>query len=62
MTVRNREAEPDGYDATDDLEQSLLEAYRVIRERMERGGPRWRPKILGPQVCAVNPAGEVPPG
>lgn len=35
----------DGYDRDDDFARSLDECYRVIRERMARGGPGWEPKM-----------------
>ena len=33
----------DDYDAEDDFRQSIAEAFRVIRERVARGGPGWEP-------------------
>ena len=33
-----------GYDAHDDFAKSLDEGYRVIRERVAAGGPKWIPK------------------
>jgi hypothetical protein len=36
------EKEPAGdYNATDDFARSIDEAYRVIRERKQNGGPGW---------------------
>ena len=32
------------YDAQDDFAKSLEEGYRVIRERVAAGGPKWVPK------------------
>ena len=32
------------YDAHDDFAKSLEEGYRVIRERVAAGGPKWVPK------------------
>jgi N6-adenosine-specific RNA methylase IME4 len=32
------------YDAHDDFAKSLEEGYRVIRERVAAGGPKWMPK------------------
>jgi hypothetical protein len=32
------------YDAHDDFAKSLDEGYRVIRERVAAGGPKWVPK------------------
>jgi hypothetical protein len=31
----------DDYNATDDFARSIEEAYRVIRERKQNGGPGW---------------------
>jgi N6-adenosine-specific RNA methylase IME4 len=36
--------EVDGYDRNADVEGSFNEAYRVIRERVAAGGPKWVPK------------------
>jgi DNA (cytosine-5)-methyltransferase 1 len=33
--------EHDGYDGNDDFTRSIEEAYRVIRERKQNGGPGW---------------------
>jgi hypothetical protein len=33
------------YDGMDDFAKSLLEGYRVIRERMAAGGEGWTPKL-----------------
>jgi len=33
------------YDAEDDFSRSIDECYRVIRERVARGGPTWEPQI-----------------
>ena len=31
----------DGYDADDDIRKSVAEGFRVIRERMSKGGAGW---------------------
>jgi N6-adenosine-specific RNA methylase IME4 len=36
--------EVDGYDRNADVEGSFNEAYRIIRERVAAGGPKWVPK------------------
>jgi N6-adenosine-specific RNA methylase IME4 len=36
--------EVDSYDRNSDIEGSFSEAYRVIRERVAAGGPKWVPK------------------
>ena len=41
----NSSAECHGtYNPIDDVSKSFEEAYRVIRERMAKGGPGWMPK------------------
>ena len=37
-------AKLDGYSGDDDFAKSIDEAYRVIRERMAKGGPGWTQK------------------
>lgn len=41
-------AEDDQYSGTDDFAKSIDEAYRLIRERMAKGGPSWTQKEYQP--------------
>ena len=47
----------DRYDGDDDFAKSIEEAYRVIRERVAKGGPSWTQKEYKPmrlRVTALN--------
>lgn len=39
---------PDDYDPIDDCYKSVLEAFRILRERMVAGGPGWTPHKIHP--------------
>lgn len=42
--IGRRAAQTSGYDARQDLERSITEGFRAIRERVANGGPGWEPK------------------
>jgi hypothetical protein len=59
LTDVSLDTEDSGYDAAADFEQSLLEAYGAVRERMARGGAAWvpRPRSLAPVLGLDQPDG-----
>lgn len=40
----------DHYDGAADLRESVLEAFRLVRERVARGGPGWVPAVPGSRL------------
>ena len=49
------------YDAAEDTRQSVLEAFRAIRERVAGGGPGWIPHQVHPLNPPISPTLVSPP-